>query len=213
MWSSPRNNEVGDVVDVLEIRLERIIHQLKVIESCYNLDLSRIKTTIQDVLLIFKEKSINNTGYSTNYIHTGKIGHPKLEISVEQLKYFIENCFSIPQMATMLNVSPSTIKRRLKDFRLNIRQTFTNINDEELDKLIESILKDFPNTGYKRMKGFLIARHLRIQEYRVRESMRRVDPEGVILRQLQSVPIFRRTYKVKGPLSLWHMDGNHKLVM
>ena len=62
------------------------------------------------------------------------------------------------------------------------------------------------------MRGYLAAKNLRLQEYRVRESMRRVDPEGVVLRQLQSVPIYRRTYKVKGPLSLWHMDGNHKLI-
>ncbi len=54
---------------------------------------------------------------------------------------------------------------------------------------------------------------MKIQEYRVREAMRRVDPEGVITRQLRSVPVYRRKYNVKGPLSLWHMDGNHKIIM
>eukprot|EP00111_Clytia_hemisphaerica_P020525 TCONS_00060472-protein len=61
------------------------------------------------------------------------------------------------------------------------------------------------------MRGFLTARRMKIQEYRVRESMR-VEPEGVIMRQLRSVPIYRRKYQVKGPLSLWHLDGNHKLI-
>ena len=51
-----------------------------------------------------------------------------------------------------------------------------------------------------------------MQEYRVRESMRKFDPEGVILRMLQSFPIVRRKYKVVGPLSLWHHDDNHKLI-
>ena len=62
------------------------------------------------------------------------------------------------------------------------------------------------------MKGFLLNQQVRVQEYRLRDAMRRVDPEGVILRGLQSRPIFRRKYSVAGPLSLWHMDGNHKLI-
>ena len=42
--------------------------------------------------------------------------------------------------------------------------------------------------------------------------MRRVDPEGVLLRTLQSRPVLRRAYQVARSLSLWHIDGNHKLI-
>ena len=41
--------------------------------------------------------------------------------------------------------------------------------------------------------------------------MRRTDPEGIIVRALQLRVTHRRVYNVKQPLSLWHMDGNHKV--
>ena len=49
-----------------------------------------------------------------------------------------------------------------------------------------------------------------VQRERVRQAMRRVDPAGVALRSRRAVK--RRTYHVKGPNSLWHLDGNHKLI-
>ena len=61
------------------------------------------------------------------------------------------------------------------------------------------------------MKVYLTSNGYNIQEFRVRKSMRRVDPEGVMLRTLQSRPVVRGKYKVAGPLSLWHHDGNHEL--
>ena len=42
--------------------------------------------------------------------------------------------------------------------------------------------------------------------------MRRVNPEGVLLRALELNVVRRRSYQVQGPLSLWHIDGNHKLI-
>ena len=50
-----------------------------------------------------------------------------------------------------------------------------------------------------------------IQRQRVRDAMERNDPAGVALRALQP-QLQRRQYKVAGPNSLWHIDGNHKLI-
>lgn len=47
---------------------------------------------------------------------------------------------------------------------------------------------------------------------RVQECMRRVDPQGVLMRSLQLNPRRRRKYSVPAPNSLWHIDGNHKLI-
>ena len=63
------------------------------------------------------------------------------------------------------------------------------------------------------MKGYLTSNGYNIQGSRVRESMRRVDPEGVMLRTLPSRPVVRGKYKVAGFLSLWHHDSNHKLTL
>jgi len=55
------------------------------------------------------------------------------------------------------------------------------------------------------MRGFLFARNIRVSWERTREMMRRIDPQGVLLRSL-------REYSVRVALALWHMDSNHKLI-
>ena len=44
----------------------------------------------------------------------------------------------------------------------------------------------------------------------LRASIHRVDPEGTAIRR--SVAIRRRVYHAEGPNSVWHIDGNHKLI-
>ena len=56
----------------------------------------------------------------------------------------------------------------------------------------------------------LLTRNIRVTHLAVRNAMHRIDPQGVAMRWLQLVP--RRSYNVPGPLSLWHIDGNHKLI-
>ena len=58
----------------------------------------------------------------------------------------------------------------------------TNINDESLDKCINEIQREFPRTRYRRMIGYLRAKNILVPERRVRESMRRVNLEGILLR-------------------------------
>ncbi|KAJ8015879.1 hypothetical protein DPEC_G00001110 [Dallia pectoralis] len=51
----------------------------------------------------------------------------------------------------------------------------------------------------------------RLQQNRIRGALRAVDPTGTVLRGLEVNTIPRRPYSVPAPLSLWHIDGNHKL--
>ena len=46
----------------------------------------------------------------------------------------------------------------------------------------------------------------------MRRNFHRVDLEGVIKRYISLRIIQRRKYNVKGSNSLWHIDGNHKLI-
>ena len=75
----------------------------------------------------------------------------------------------------------------MSDYNLTVRMFYANISDEELDRIVAEI-----------------------QQHRVRESQRRVDPAGSIMRRLRI--IHRRRYHVNGPQALWHIDGNHKLI-
>ena len=60
------------------------------------------------------------------------------------------------------------------------------------------------------MQGHLLSLGHRVQQTRIRESLMRVDPEGIVSRWITSIR--RHTYSVAAPNSLWHVDGNHKLI-
>ncbi len=60
------------------------------------------------------------------------------------------------------------------------------------------------------MQAHVLALGHRVQKIRIRESQRRVDPEGCVLRRPHVVN--RRQYRVPSPRLLWHIDGNHKLI-
>ena len=137
-------------------------------------------------------------------------GRPRLIVTREQLESLIEATFTTPQIAHMLGVSVSTVRRRMDLYNLCIRATYAAISDHELDQLISEISRLFPMCGSKQMAGHLLARGFRIQQSRIREAQRRVDPEGVVMRQLTVTR--RRQYSVPVPLSLYHIDGNHKLI-
>ena len=51
------------------------------------------------------------------------------------------------------------------------------------------------------MRGFLRAKGLHVQWRRIQESMRRVCPEGILMRALQLTTVKRRIYTVRSPLS------------
>ena len=119
-------------------------------------------------------------------------GRPAYLINHAQLQIYVENGFTVPQIATMLSVSKSTIRRRLCRFGISVNQSYSNLTDDELDLKIKDLISKFPNCGYRRMNGFLLAASIRIQEKWIQQSMRRVDPNGVLLRSLQIS--FQRLY-------------------
>ncbi len=84
------------------------------------------------------------------------------------------------------------------------------MSDSELDEVVEQFVTAFPTAGQKTLAGHLSTLGLRLQRYRIRESLYRVDPWGVEQRSRRI--LHRRKYKVAGPNSLWHIDGHHKLI-
>ena len=60
------------------------------------------------------------------------------------------------------------------------------------------------------MRSLLSVHGVYVQESRVRDAMRRIDPVGVSFRWSQSIR--RRVYQVNCPNALWHIDGNHSLI-
>lgn len=140
-------------------------------------------------------------------------GRPAFDIPKETLKLYLNYRFTNATIAQMLGVSAKTVSRRLREFGLREEiPKYTDISNEELDKIVSEIYKDFPNCGIRRMKGFLCARGIYLQWERIRSALWRIDPNGILLRSIQLNIVHRRQYYVPGPLALWHLDGNHKLI-
>lgn len=148
--------------------------------------------------------------YSPPLFMSGAVGRPRYMISRDQLELLVENHFTVPQISCILGVSVRTVERRLHDNGISIRSRYADLTDAELNRLVEDIQSEYPGCGNRQMKGHLLSRGFRVQQSRIREAQRTVDPEGSILRTLYVRN--RRSYSVPAPRSLWHIDGNHKLI-
>ena len=137
-------------------------------------------------------------------------GRPRFSVTEEQLKYFLDMSFSVQAISRCLGVSRSTIQRRLREFGLSVSETYSILSDDELDAEIRLAKTRYPDSGYQ-LNGFLVQKGIRVQQKRLRESLRRTDPFGVVQRYLLNVHR-RRVYSVYAPQALWHIDGKHKLI-
>ena len=80
----------------------------------------------------------------------------------------------------------------------------------ELNAAVQGIQRMFPNARYWRVQSQLFLNGIKVAQRRVREAMHRTNPEGVAMRWLSITP--RAVYCVSGPLALWCIDENHKLI-
>ena len=159
------------------------------------------------------DRDINeSSSLSCPQLFSGVPGRPKYEIKEEILRFLFDKRFTVKDVATLLGVSKRTVERRMNEFGLQISNCYSDINNSDLESIVRNLTEEFPNIGYKRMLGILLARGLRIQQERIRAVMQRVDPEGTLFRALSLRAVHRRRCHVPSPQSLWHVDGNHKLI-
>lgn len=142
----------------------------------------------------------------------GPTGRPKLVVSEQHLTHLIELGLTVPCISKLLGMSTRTVERRMHEFGITIRGTYSHLTDEELDNLVVTIKTTSPHSGYRMMRGHLKALGHRVQWSRVWDSMNRVDSAGVLDRLSQLGHVVRRSYSVQAPLSLVHLDTNHKLI-
>lgn len=202
-----------DVADYVLFRLQQISRHLARfahVSQVYD----TVQTELDRVASLLTEADQNfpcsSGDVNTDVCYSGSVGRPRIDIRREQLEYLIENDISLPVIAQVLGVGVSTVKRRLREYGISITERRTTISDIDLDAAVQSVQQMFPNAGYRRVQSQLLLRRIKVAQRRVRESMQKTDPEGVAMRWLSITP--RAVYCVSGPLALWHIDGNHKLI-
>ena len=215
-------NVVGEVLRDLQASVaERALFRLDWLLDVVNryadslgmiMDPNQIQFLLREARDCLCAHSSSSSARIAETVFSGQSGRPRYRITEEQLQFLIDRRFTVLEIASMLGVGVRTVERRMNEFRLSIGRCYSTITDTELDSVVDSIIRSFPNTGYKRMSGFLMSRGLRVQQDRIRCSMHRVHPEGCMLRALEMNTLHRRRYRVYGPLALWHIDGNHKLI-
>lgn len=141
-----------------------------------------------------------------------EMGRPKYCVCPQQLQSLLHISLPVTHIAELLGVSKRTVRRRMHENGLSIKQMYSNLPDEQLDNLVRSVKARTPHVGYRMMKGILQAMGHRVQWNRVSSSMHRVDSVGVLSRIARMGCVARRTYSVPGPLHLVHIDTNHKLI-
>ena len=112
-------------------------------------------------------------------------------------------------MASILQISRSTLYRRLQEAGINPND-YSTLTDHQIDEIMRSLKKDHPNDGEVLIKAHLLQMGIRISRSKIRQSIHRVDHEGVVRRR--SSVIRRRVYSVPYPNYIWHVDGHHKLI-
>ena len=72
---------------------------------------------------------------------------------------------------------------------------------------MKDYLHDSPTAGEVMIKGHLESIGIHVQRARVREAIYSIRGSASTQHR-----IYRRTYSVPSPNSLWHIDGNHKMI-
>ena len=89
--------------------------------------------------------------------HTGAIGRPRYEVPEGSLEILIENRFTVPQIANIMGVSISTV-RRMSDAGILIRDYYSTITNSEVDEIVRHVQQQYSMCGNRQMQGHLIAR-------------------------------------------------------
>ena len=127
-----------------------------------------------------------------------------------QIEFLRSLGFTWTKVATLLQISRSTLYRRLEEEGIDPSSSYSSISNAQLDQEILAIKQHHPNDGEVLIAANLLSRGIRVQRSRLRASIHRVDPTGVETRRRFTVQ--RRVYSVPHPNYIWHIDGTHKLI-
>lgn len=131
---------------------------------------------------------------------TGLPGRPRYSISLEQISHCVSLGMSWQRISLCLGISRRTLYRHRQ--RLGVQPlAYAVMSNHALNSVVSEILQNTPNAGETYVLGSLRSRQIRIQRWRVRQSLQEVDPIGRSFRRRHAIR--RRIYNVQTPNQLW----------
>ena len=137
------------------------------------------------------------------------LGKPNIIIFRGQLEFLLSMGFNKTQLSRMLGVSTHGISRPMTEYNLEGLQ-FSDLTDEDLDRIVVHVRRQFSQSGYRQMLAILKSQGIVVREHQLRKSLQRCDLLGSALRWFAT--IHKREYNVCCPLVFSHLDRKHKLI-
>ncbi len=162
-------------------------------------------------------------------VYTGRKGRPRADINPTILGLLTQTHRSAARIADLFGTHPRTVTRHQQcagfkeagqapfqtvvdanghehTIHTPTRPKMSDIDDEELDKLIDGILGRCPGYGRGQIKDALDRLGHRVCRQRIAAAKKRVNGPNLTFGQRL---LARKNYDVPGANSMWHHDGNH----
>ena len=81
-----------------------------------------------------------NVSIEAETLLTGQRGRARYFISKDKLEFLLNMKFTSGEILSMLCLSESSVKRRIREFESFVRQRYSDISDDDLDRLVERII-------------------------------------------------------------------------
>ena len=127
----------------------------------------------------------------------------------DEIVHLKELNYSWTKIAEILQISRQTLYRRLQQFGIDPCK-FSLISESDLDDVIKDIKVSHPSSGEVMMQGHLMHRGIKVPREKLRSAIHRVDHDNTVNRRTSVIR--RRVYSTHCPNSVWHIDGNHKMI-
>ena len=176
-----------DRLDSCIIRCERTLEEIGNVEPAIDIDSSlndlyasidHLIVTLHDSQVLFQRQTVLSSLPPRQPAH-----RPHLDIDKKQLQFLLQCEFRFTEITELFRCSAKTVQRRVREYNLTTIAYFTDVSDEELDTLADEYVKHFPMAGTNSYQAFLLSQGLKVPRHQVRESMIRVDGEGVASRR------------------------------
>ncbi len=125
-----------DVVDIFETQLELVYRDIVCLELLGDIDnVATVHLVGEEVRKLVPESE--TSAYEAEIQSDSEnIGRPRYNIDRGQLDFLLQTKFTVPQIALLLNVFVRTIRRRMDEYELSVRQLYSPISNHDLDAIV-----------------------------------------------------------------------------
>ena len=121
---------------------ERASHHQNIPLELIN-SLQELINTLSLLIQSAEEAPVSDTVTAT----VGKLGWPCLEIDTDDLKSLLSTALPLESVAKFCGVSRRKLNRRMKEHGLSVCGCYSEISDDELDRVVRSIKSRMPQQG------------------------------------------------------------------